>query len=231
MASWPPSRAAVRGAILPACLCLPACQRLGQAMTCRGGRLPAGEWLGRPVAVKVLQTACNSHSRELDSFRCVRRSRLDAHATSAPPPPTCQGGPPVPLPVFRAACENSASPLCAEQAGGQRAVPAQARKHHLLLRGVHGPPQHLYHRGAGRGRFTAHAAARQARQAQDAAPAVPAGERRGGMGRCTPFRRLLHSDKRCYTTHVLPLPLSCALGKLDLAGRSHGWPARLPASR
>lgn len=31
--------------------------------------LAAGEWRGRPVAVKVLQTACGSRSRELQSFR------------------------------------------------------------------------------------------------------------------------------------------------------------------
>lgn len=33
------------------------------------GSIPAGEWQGRPVAVKVLQTACGSRSRELESFR------------------------------------------------------------------------------------------------------------------------------------------------------------------
>ena len=35
------------------------------------GRVFRGCWGGRPVAVKMLQTACPRSSRELDSFRCA----------------------------------------------------------------------------------------------------------------------------------------------------------------
>jgi hypothetical protein len=50
---------------LPACLCLPACQRLGQAMTCRGGDCPqasgwGGQWRSRYSRRRATATAGSS---------------------------------------------------------------------------------------------------------------------------------------------------------------------------